>query len=143
MAFVSGSSCLHPVIPHGCLSKTTSAFYSSFELNIVFCSVLKLQRWWRSVLALKLRTKSAVLIQSRIREWLARQKASREKHCSVVIQVRYYIYVAPYNVESLLFLRVLNFYLFCCSHTGEVTRHGKRVKGTAQGYTLESAEVFY
>nr|XP_011459978.1 PREDICTED: abnormal spindle-like microcephaly-associated protein homolog [Fragaria vesca subsp. vesca] len=81
-----GSSCLHPVIPHGCLSKTTSAFYSSFELNIVFCSVLKLQRWWRSVLSLKLRTKSAVLIQSRIREWLARQKASREKHCSVVIQ---------------------------------------------------------
>ncbi|KAL6197608.1 hypothetical protein ACLB2K_033215 [Fragaria x ananassa] len=81
-----GSSCLHPVIPHGCLSGTTSAFYSSFELNIVFCSVMKLQRWWRSVLSLKLRTKSAVLIQSRIREWLARQKACRERHCSVVIQ---------------------------------------------------------
>ncbi|KAL6200989.1 hypothetical protein ACLB2K_024704 [Fragaria x ananassa] len=54
-----GASCLHPVIPHSCLSKTTSAFYSSFELNIVFCSVLKLQKW---------------------------QKASRERHCSVVIQ---------------------------------------------------------
>ncbi|KAM5588662.1 hypothetical protein ABKV19_006897 [Rosa sericea] len=81
-----GASCLHPVIPHGCLLKITSAFYSSVELNIVFCSVLKLQRWWRSVLSLKLRTKSAVLIQSHIREWFARQKASRERHCSVVIQ---------------------------------------------------------
>ncbi|XP_050371617.1 uncharacterized protein LOC126789497 [Argentina anserina] len=81
-----GASCLHPVIPHDYLLNTTSAIYSSVELNIVFCSVLKLQRWWRSALLLKLRTKSAVLIQSHIRDWLARQKASRERHSSIVIQ---------------------------------------------------------
>lgn len=101
--FVSGASSLHPVIPHGCLLKTTSAFCSSVELNIVFCSVLKLQRWWRGVLSLKQRTKSAIIIQSHIRVWFARQKASRERHCSVVIQVRYSIFVAVYYIVPLMF----------------------------------------
>lgn len=59
------------------------------ELTKVVCSVLKLQRWWRSVMALNFRTNSAVIIQSHIRGWFARQKAVRERQCIVVIQVRY------------------------------------------------------
>ncbi|ONI10013.1 hypothetical protein PRUPE_4G023200 [Prunus persica] len=81
-----GASSLRPVISNGCLSKSTGAFYKSAELNKVFCSVLKLQRWWRGAMLLKLRTKSAVIIQSHIRGWLDRQKATGEKQCIVVIQ---------------------------------------------------------
>ncbi|TXG47055.1 hypothetical protein EZV62_026349 [Acer yangbiense] len=49
-------------------------------------NVVKLQRWWRHVLLLKLRTRSAIIIQSHVRGWTARQKVARKKHCIVLIQ---------------------------------------------------------
>lgn len=59
---------------------------------------------------LKLRTKSAVIIQSHIRGWLDRQKATGEKQCIVVIQVRYSIFVAIYHIIPFMFFFPLNFF---------------------------------
>ncbi|KAI9198577.1 hypothetical protein LWI28_028033 [Acer negundo] len=55
---------------------------------------LRLQRWWRHVLLLKLRTRSAIIIQSHVRGWIARQKVYREKHCIVLIQSYWKGYLA-------------------------------------------------
>ena len=86
---VAGASSLRTVIPSGCLLKSSRACFGSIELEILLCSVLKVQRWWKGVLLLKLRAKSAVIIQSHIRAWFARRNAAREKHHIVFIQVRY------------------------------------------------------
>lgn len=95
---VAGASSLRPVIPNGCLLKSSGAFYKSSELNMVLSSVLKLQRWWRGLMLLKLRTKSAVTIQSHTRGWIDRQKATREKQCTVVIQVRHFLFIAVCHI---------------------------------------------
>lgn len=50
---------------------------------------MKLQRWWRGVLLLKLRTRSAIIIQTHFRGWIARKRAIRERHRITVIQVSY------------------------------------------------------
>lgn len=81
-----GASSLHAVIPSGCLLKSSRVRFRSIELEILFCSALKVQRWWKGVLLLKLRAKSAVIIQSHIRAWFARRNAAREKHLIVFIQ---------------------------------------------------------
>ncbi|KAE7995452.1 hypothetical protein FH972_000241 [Carpinus fangiana] len=80
-----GASCLRAVISSDCLLKSSRGCFKSIELEIFLCSVLKLQRWWKGVLLLKLRTKSAVVIQSHIRAWLVRRNAAREKHRSVLL----------------------------------------------------------
>ena len=59
-------------------------------LKLVLCSVLRLQRWWRRVLSLRLQTESAIIIQSHVRGWIARRNAAMERHYIVVIQVRYF-----------------------------------------------------
>uniref|UniRef100_A0A2N9F0U2 Calponin-homology (CH) domain-containing protein n=1 Tax=Fagus sylvatica TaxID=28930 RepID=A0A2N9F0U2_FAGSY len=82
----AGASSLHAVIPSGCLLKSSRVRFRSIELEILFCSALKVQRWWKGVLLLKLRAKSAVIIQSHIRAWFARRNAAREKHLIVFIQ---------------------------------------------------------
>lgn len=84
---MAGASSLRTVISNGCLLKSSRGCFKSIELEIILCSVLKLQRWWKGVLLLKLRTKSAVIIQSHIRAWLVRRNAAREKHRIIVIQV--------------------------------------------------------
>ncbi|CAN6690108.1 unnamed protein product [Malus baccata var. baccata] len=81
-----GAASLRPIVRNGCPLNSTGALYMGAELNKVVCSVLKLQRWWRSVMSLNFRTNSAVIIQSHIRGWFARQKAVRERQCIVVIQ---------------------------------------------------------
>ncbi|KAL5773413.1 hypothetical protein ACOSP7_013002 [Xanthoceras sorbifolium] len=58
----------------------------SLEVKITLSSVLKMQRWWRHILLLKLRAKSAIIIQSHVRSWIARQQIFRKKHCIVLIQ---------------------------------------------------------
>ncbi|KAL3519477.1 hypothetical protein ACH5RR_017626 [Cinchona calisaya] len=58
----------------------------NFELKIISLSVLKLQRWWKDVLMKKLKTKSAILIQSYYRAWIARQRVTRDRQRIVVIQ---------------------------------------------------------
>ncbi|KAH1048693.1 hypothetical protein J1N35_039477 [Gossypium stocksii] len=80
----ASSFCAATASSYGC--SMSKGFFQSFELRLVITSVLKLQRWWRSVLLLKLRTKSAVIIQSHSRGWIAKQKAYIERHCIVLIQ---------------------------------------------------------
>lgn len=58
------------------------------EVKVVQASVLKLQRWWRGVLLLKLETRSAIFIQSHSRGWVARNKVRRERNQIILIQVR-------------------------------------------------------
>ena len=68
--------------------QTSRVCLQSLELKIVMSSILKLQRWWRGVLLLKHRAKSAILVQSHVRGWIGRKKASRERRRVVVVQVR-------------------------------------------------------
>ncbi|XP_022716089.1 abnormal spindle-like microcephaly-associated protein homolog isoform X2 [Durio zibethinus] len=89
-----GASSLHAATTGSCNFKMSEGFFWSFELTLVIASVLKLQRWWRGVLLLKLRTKSAIIIQSHTRGWIARQKAYRERHSIVAIQSYWKGYVA-------------------------------------------------
>ncbi|XP_068644949.1 uncharacterized protein [Aristolochia californica] len=71
-----GSSTIHSSRSLGSLS----------ELQIFLSSVLKLQRWWKRVLYEKRKVKSAIIVQSHWRGWIARQEARRIRHCVIVIQ---------------------------------------------------------
>ncbi|KAK8594444.1 hypothetical protein V6N13_015366 [Hibiscus sabdariffa] len=81
-----GASSFHAASAGSYDCKMPEGFFQSFELKLVIISVMKLQRWWRDVLLLKLRTKSAIVIQSHARGWIAKQKAHRERNCTLVIQ---------------------------------------------------------
>ncbi|CAK9146844.1 unnamed protein product [Ilex paraguariensis] len=71
----------------GCITrKWILDCYLSLELRIFLRATLKLQRWWRGVLLLKSRTKSAAIIQCHIRGWIAGRGDIRERHHAVVIQ---------------------------------------------------------
>ena len=59
----------------------------STELKILLHVIIKIQRWWRTMM-LKSRTEAAIVIQSHFRGWIARRRAAREKRLIVVIQVR-------------------------------------------------------
>lgn len=71
-----------------CNFQTSVGCVQSCELDIMISSILKLQRWWRSVLLFKLRTKSAIVIQSCLRGWIDRQRAAKQRQSIVMIQVR-------------------------------------------------------
>jgi len=77
-ADVGGASNLSAVIPVGC---------RSLPLGRFLLSVVKLQRWWKGLLLQKLMTKSAIVIQSCTRGWIARRKASVQRYRIIVIQV--------------------------------------------------------
>ncbi|KAA3478798.1 abnormal spindle-like microcephaly-associated protein-like protein isoform X1 [Gossypium australe] len=81
-----GASSFHAATAGSYNCKMSKGFFQSFELKLVITSVLKLQRWWRGVMLLKLRTKSAIIIQSHARGWIAKRETYRQKHCIVVIQ---------------------------------------------------------
>ncbi|THG11462.1 hypothetical protein TEA_007229 [Camellia sinensis var. sinensis] len=85
---VLGASFLPKTDLMGCIVTSKDCF-QNLELGMFLCSVLKLQRWWRVVLMHKSRSKSAIIIQSHIRGWIARQEATRVRHCIIVIQVRH------------------------------------------------------
>lgn len=86
----AGNSHFHRAAANGCtLQASKVVCFQNFQLKMLLSSVLKLQRWWRGVLLLKSRIKSAITIQSHIRGWIARREATRERHRVVVIQVRY------------------------------------------------------
>ncbi|KAF8409541.1 hypothetical protein HHK36_005619 [Tetracentron sinense] len=89
-----GASCLGSAIHSDCMAQISRSCIQSLELKILLHSVLKMQRWWKRVLLLKSRTKSAVVIQSHIRGWIARRKATRERHRIVVIQSYWKGYLA-------------------------------------------------
>ncbi|PON84060.1 Beta-catenin [Trema orientale] len=102
-----GASSVSDFLPSGHKLRSSCGYHQSFGLKLVFCSVVKLQRWWRGVLSLKLRTKSALIIQSHVRGWIARRNATRERHCIVVIQSYWKGYLArKESREQLLDLRL-------------------------------------
>ncbi|XP_059662135.1 uncharacterized protein LOC132308145 [Cornus florida] len=81
-----GFSCLHKTVPIGCSFNPASGCFHSIELKMFLQSVLKLQRWWRGVLLFKSRLNSAIIIQSHIREWIARRSATRARRRIIAIQ---------------------------------------------------------
>ncbi|XP_007026043.2 PREDICTED: abnormal spindle-like microcephaly-associated protein homolog isoform X2 [Theobroma cacao] len=102
-----GASSLHAATTGSCKFKMVEGLFQSFELTLVIASVLKLQRWWRDVLLFKLRTKSAIIIQSHVRGWIARQKAYRERKHIVVIQSYWKGYLArKESIGQLMDLRL-------------------------------------
>ncbi|XP_010276054.1 PREDICTED: abnormal spindle-like microcephaly-associated protein homolog isoform X2 [Nelumbo nucifera] len=101
------ASCLHSTINKGCKKQISTDCFESLESKILLHSVLKLQRWWKRVLLLKSRTRSAIIIQSHIRRWIAKQKANRERHRIVVIQSYWKGYIARKESKGkLLDLRI-------------------------------------
>ncbi|RVW45903.1 Abnormal spindle-like microcephaly-associated protein-like [Vitis vinifera] len=90
----AGTSSLRSASPNGCTLQASRGCFPSFQLKMLLTSVLKLQRWWRGVLFLNSRTKSAIIIQSHIRGWIARREATRERHRVVVIQSYWKGYLA-------------------------------------------------
>ncbi|KAF5937819.1 hypothetical protein HYC85_025325 [Camellia sinensis] len=88
-----GASFLPKTDLMGCIVTSKDCF-QNLELGMFLCSVLKLQRWWRVVLMHKSRSKSAIIIQSHIRGWIARQEATRVRHCIIVIQSYWKGYLA-------------------------------------------------
>jgi hypothetical protein len=83
-----GSASKLRAVAAGCISKPTSC--CSFQLELLLFQVVKLQRWWKHLMLHKLRTKSAIIIQSHIRAWVARRKAIAYRHHIIVIQVMYF-----------------------------------------------------
>jgi len=81
---VGSASKLRTVIP---ISRSSGPFgFCSFQLELFLFSVVKLQRWWKGLLLLKLMNKSAIIIQSCTRGWIARRDATVYRR-HVVIQV--------------------------------------------------------
>ncbi|CAK7351147.1 unnamed protein product [Dovyalis caffra] len=112
---------------------TSGVCLQSLQLKAIMSSVLKLQRWWRGILLLKLRRKSAVVIQAHIRDLksllaklgiensdvfyseaakvVERQKACRERQRVVVVQSYWKGYLARKKARGQLLdlrLRVRN-----------------------------------
>ncbi|KAI4295878.1 hypothetical protein L6164_035876 [Bauhinia variegata] len=103
---LGAASRLRAAIPSGCSSKRYVGF-CSFQLELFLISVLKLQRWWKGVLLLKLRTNSAIIIQSYARGRIARRKAIVYRHHIVVIQSHWKGYLArKESREQLQYLRL-------------------------------------
>lgn len=105
---IGGASKLRAVVPVGCNSRPGGCY--SFQLELFLCSVVRLQRWWKGLLLHRLMTKSAIIIQSCTRGWMARRKASVHRRHIVVIQVRYF------NCYKILRCNSFAFCLTSCSH---------------------------
>ncbi|CAI8611464.1 unnamed protein product [Vicia faba] len=71
-------------ITGSCISRPVG--FRSFQLEALMCAVVKLQRWWKGLLLLKLMNRSAVTIQSCTRGWIARRKDTVEKHHTNVME---------------------------------------------------------
>ncbi|KAI5414614.1 uncharacterized protein LOC127138374 isoform X3 [Lathyrus oleraceus] len=74
---LGSASKLHAAVTGSCISRPVGL--RSFQLEAFMCAVVKLQRWWKGLLLLKLMNRSAVRIQSCTRGWIARRKATVEK----------------------------------------------------------------
>ncbi|KAJ6401897.1 hypothetical protein OIU84_014054 [Salix udensis] len=106
-----GASHFHRATAGYCKIQTSGVCLQSLELKIVMSSILKLQRWWRGVLLLKHRAKSAILVQSLVRGWIGRQQASRERQRVVVLQSHWKGFLARKHARGQLLdlrLRVQN-----------------------------------
>ncbi|RDX88651.1 Abnormal spindle-like microcephaly-associated protein-like, partial [Mucuna pruriens] len=102
---LGGSSNLSEVVPAGCISRPVGCH--SFQLELFLLSVVKLQRWWKGLLLQKLMTKSAIVIQSCTRGWIARRKATVQRRRIIFIQSHWKGYLARReSKEQLLDLRL-------------------------------------
>ncbi|CAH9141785.1 unnamed protein product [Cuscuta epithymum] len=72
------------------------------ELRIFLQSVTKLQELWRAVLLHRQRQKSAVVIQSHIRGWIAKKRASWKRQMIVVIQSYFKAYLVRKKLKGKL-----------------------------------------
>ncbi|KAF6168038.1 hypothetical protein GIB67_011423 [Kingdonia uniflora] len=102
-----GASSSRSVIHSRSVCQISKINIQSLELRILLDSILKIQRWWKQVLLYKSKRKSAIVIQSCIRGWIGRRKASREKRRIVVIQSYWKGFIArKESREQLLVLRL-------------------------------------
>ncbi|XP_011096088.1 abnormal spindle-like microcephaly-associated protein homolog isoform X1 [Sesamum indicum] len=81
--FVRGANMRRRLLGALSYHKASNHGIQGLELKILVQSVVKLQRWWRCVLQVQMKRKSAVVIQSHFRGWKARQMALREKQLKV------------------------------------------------------------
>lgn len=82
---IGSASKSRAAVTGSCISRPVGL--RSFQLEAFMCAVVKLQRWWKGVLLLKLMNRSAVAIQSCTRGWIAKRKATVEKHRTSVMEV--------------------------------------------------------
>ncbi|KAE9621459.1 putative abnormal spindle-like microcephaly-associated protein [Lupinus albus] len=75
---LGGASQLCAIVPVCYVSRPIGC--CSFQLELYLSSVKKLQRWWKRLLLLKIMNKSATIIQSCTRGWLARRKSTIHRH---------------------------------------------------------------
>ncbi|CAL0330701.1 unnamed protein product [Lupinus luteus] len=102
---LGNASQLRAVIPAGLNSISIGCY--SFQLELFLISVVRLQRWWKFVLLCRLMTKSAIIIQSCARRWMAKRKATIHRHNIAVIQSRWKGYLArKESKQQLLHLRL-------------------------------------
>ncbi|KAK4439325.1 protein abnormal spindle [Sesamum alatum] len=81
--FVRGENTRRRLLGALSYHKASNHGIQGLELKILVQSVVKLQRWWRNFLQVKVKTKSALVIQSHYRGWKARQMDIREKQLKV------------------------------------------------------------
>ncbi|KAL1537350.1 abnormal spindle-like microcephaly-associated protein isoform X1 [Salvia divinorum] len=65
-------------------------------------SALKLQRWWRHILLVRIKKKPAIVVQKYVRRWMARKMAKKEKQQVVVIQSYWKGYLARKEAKGQL-----------------------------------------
>lgn len=82
---VGSASKLRATITVSCISRPVGL--RSFQLEAFMSTVVKLQRWWKGRMLVKLMIKSAIIIQSCTRGWIARRKATVEKRHIVAMEV--------------------------------------------------------
>ncbi|KAH6790485.1 hypothetical protein C2S51_005491 [Perilla frutescens var. frutescens] len=105
--FIRGQVTRRRLLGAFCSIKFTEYSYQGLELRILLQAVLKLQRWWRHVLQVRMKSKYAIVVQSHVRGWMARQNARNEKHRAVVIQSFWKGYLARKDArDQLLDLRL-------------------------------------
>ncbi|KAL7130255.1 hypothetical protein ABFS83_13G122200 [Erythranthe nasuta] len=102
--FVRGETTRKRLIGAFCSGKEASMHtFHGHEMKIFLQSVVKLQRWWRYyIIQVRVKTLSAVVIQSHFRGWMARQTAKRERQSVVVIQSCWKGYLARKDARSQL-----------------------------------------
>ncbi|MCD7453220.1 hypothetical protein HAX54_020163 [Datura stramonium] len=77
--FARGAITRKRLLGASCYRNVSKLGYQTLELKILLQAVVKLQRWWRCRLLDEQRTKAAVVIQSHVLGWIARQSVSRNK----------------------------------------------------------------
>ncbi|XP_016491298.2 uncharacterized protein LOC107810980 isoform X2 [Nicotiana tabacum] len=100
--FARGAITRMSLLGASCYSNISKLGYQTLALKIQLQAVLKLQRWWRGKLLHEQRTKAALVIQSHVRGWTARQSASRNKHRIIVIQAYMKGYLARKDLRGQL-----------------------------------------